>query len=152
MLNRKCYAAKISGRFCWIVGMVALIFLLEMSTAFSKKGEDPPRPLPLKPPPVVPSPPGKPRLIIETDVPGGDPDGDLLQYEWFVYPEAGTHDGPVNLSGANREVCTVSVPEDAAGQTIHIILQATDDGAPPLTRYRRIVLAVKCLSKNHSIS
>lgn len=72
-----------------------------------------------------------------------DPDGDLLQYEWFVYPEAGTYDGPVTLSGANQDVCTVSVPEGAASETIHIILQVTDDGAPPLTRYRRIVLTVE---------
>ncbi|MHC4521582.1 MAG: hypothetical protein ACYTAS_23570 [Planctomycetota bacterium] len=37
-------------------------------------------------------------------------------------------------------MCAVHVPADAAGKTIHIILQVTDDGDPPLTRYRRAIL------------
>jgi hypothetical protein len=32
------------------------------------------------------------------------------------------------------------MPADAAGKTIHVILEATDDGDPPLTRYRRIIV------------
>jgi hypothetical protein len=32
------------------------------------------------------------------------------------------------------------VPRDAAGKTIHVILKATDDGSPPLTTFRRIVV------------
>jgi hypothetical protein len=35
------------------------------------------------------------------------------------------------------------VPDDARDKTIHIILQVTDDGDPPLTRYRRVVVDVK---------
>ena len=35
------------------------------------------------------------------------------------------------------------VPADAmAGQTIHLIIEATDDGAPALTRYQRVVVTV----------
>jgi hypothetical protein len=36
------------------------------------------------------------------------------------------------------------VPANAAsGQTIHVILQVTDDGNPPLTRYQRVVITCK---------
>ena len=35
------------------------------------------------------------------------------------------------------------VPADAkAGETIHIIAEATDNGAPPLTRYAHVVVTV----------
>jgi len=71
-----------------------------------------------------------------------DPDGNDLRYEWFVYPEAGTYQGLVTLAYADAPNCTLGIPPDAAGKTIHVILQVTDNGVPPLTRYRRIVLTV----------
>lgn len=94
-----------------------------------------------------------------------DPDDDQLQYRWLVYPEPGTYRGRVKLSGdepaADEKVgqsskpnksalqlgeCVggqeilVHVPRDAAGKSIHIVLIATDNGEPPLTRYRRVVV------------
>jgi hypothetical protein len=37
----------------------------------------------------------------------------------------------------------MQVPADALpGQTIHIVVEATDDGAPALTRYARVVVSV----------
>jgi pectate lyase len=69
-----------------------------------------------------------------------DPDGDDLTYEWIHYPEPGTYEGSVTLENATGQTCTVHVPADALGKTIHIILQVSDDGAPSLTRYRRAVL------------
>jgi hypothetical protein len=36
------------------------------------------------------------------------------------------------------------VPDDAnAGQTINVILEATDNGTPPLTLYQRVVVTVQ---------
>jgi hypothetical protein len=36
------------------------------------------------------------------------------------------------------------VPADAKpGQTIHLILEATDSGTPALTRYQRVVLTIQ---------
>jgi hypothetical protein len=32
------------------------------------------------------------------------------------------------------------LPADAAGKTIHVVLEVTDAGTPPLTRYRRLVV------------
>ena len=37
-----------------------------------------------------------------------------------------------------------TVPRDARrGQTIHLILEAEDDGTPPMTSYQRVVATVK---------
>ncbi len=39
--------------------------------------------------------------------------------------------------------CEFIVPYDAAdGQTIHVIIEATDNGTPALTSYQRVVLTV----------
>lgn len=71
-----------------------------------------------------------------------DPDGQHLHFLWFVYPEAGTYRGRVALVGAHTAVATVSIPRDAAGKTLHVIVAVTDSGQPPLTRYRRAVITV----------
>jgi hypothetical protein len=74
---------------------------------------------------------------------GIDPDGDALQFAWWQYREEGTYPGSVRLGAPDRRSTTVTIPEDAhAGQTISLILQATDDGAFPLTRYARVILRV----------
>ncbi len=69
-----------------------------------------------------------------------DPDGDELSYRWFVYPEPGTYRGEVVLQDSTTSKATLEVPTKARGRLIHIILQVTDNGSPPLTRYRRIVV------------
>lgn len=68
-----------------------------------------------------------------------DLDGDALAYEWFIYPEAGTYRGPLELNAATPETRFV-VPPDAAGKTIHLIVAVRDRGDPSLARYRRAVL------------
>jgi hypothetical protein len=68
-----------------------------------------------------------------------DPDGHALVFRWWIYREAGTYTGEAPLAGVGVEA-TVSVPPDAAGKEIHVILEAVDAGDPPLTRYRRAVV------------
>jgi len=47
------------------------------------------------------------------------------------------------LSNPTSLATSMQVPADAtAGQTIHLILEATDNGTPALTRYQRIVVSV----------
>jgi dienelactone hydrolase len=70
-----------------------------------------------------------------------DPDGNRLSFEWFPYPEPGTYRERVTVNARNDRA-TVTVPRNAAGANFHIIVAATDDGAPPLTRYRRAVVEV----------
>jgi hypothetical protein len=73
-----------------------------------------------------------------------DPDRDKLSFVWWQYGEEGTYPGKVAIGSPNRAWTTVTVPADAQrGQTISLILQATDDGSFPLTRYRRVTLQVR---------
>ncbi len=75
-----------------------------------------------------------------------DPDGDGLSFRWWVYPEAGTCAADVAretvIDNASSSRAAVRVPAACAGATIHVILEVTDDGDPPLTSYRRAVLDV----------
>ena len=79
-----------------------------------------------------------------------DPDGNRLLYIWSYYPEAGTlsvatgrSGEPVTIENANARDASFVVPKNflKAG-TMHIILAVTDDGAPALTRYRRVIVTV----------
>ena len=72
-----------------------------------------------------------------------DPDGDALTYKWWVLPEAGTYQGNVNIAQADTQQATLTVPHDAAGKTIHVICEVTDNGEHNLKAYRRIIINVK---------
>ncbi len=75
---------------------------------------------------------------------GVDPDRDALDFAWWQYREEGTYPGLVQLGSPDRSSTTVRIPQDAQpGQTISLILQATDDGTFPLTRYDRVILKVR---------
>jgi hypothetical protein len=73
-----------------------------------------------------------------------DPDGNQLSIEWWQYLEAGTYPKNVKIQNPNSLNAGLVMPADAvSGQTIHVILQATDDGQPPLTRYQRVIISCK---------
>ncbi len=72
-----------------------------------------------------------------------DPDGRKLSFEWFIYPEAGTCKKPVSLDTTTGSETGLLVPDALAEETIHIILAVTNNGEPPLTSYRRIILKIK---------
>lgn len=71
-----------------------------------------------------------------------DPDGDSLSFGWFYYREPGTYNGDVQLLNAESAKAYVTIPDDAAGSEIHIILRVRDSGIPNLFAYRRIVVHV----------
>jgi hypothetical protein len=70
-----------------------------------------------------------------------DRDGHDLAYRWWVYDEAGTYDGKPTIEPANSSQVNVNFPFRVTGD-IHIILEVTDNGQPPLTSYRRVVIHV----------
>lgn len=71
-----------------------------------------------------------------------DPDGDDVTVKFWQYNDADTIFVPVDVQ-VDGNVCTVTVPENALkGDTIHIIVEATDNGAIPLTRYQRVIITV----------
>jgi hypothetical protein len=72
-----------------------------------------------------------------------DPDGDQLSFDWFVYVEAGTYPRPVRIDDAASAAATIYIPTDAAGKEIHVLVAATDQGQPPLTRYRRVIITAR---------
>lgn len=73
-----------------------------------------------------------------------DPDRDLLSYQWIYYPEPGTYASSrrlaINDSDSIRAHFTA--PKVTKPETIHVILAVTDHGAPPLTRYQRVIVTV----------
>jgi hypothetical protein len=72
-----------------------------------------------------------------------DPDGNGLSVKWWQWKDVDTYPGEVSLSDPTALAASVLIPADARpGQTIHLVLEVTDDGTPPLTRYRRVVVTV----------
>jgi len=104
-----------------------------------------------------------PGQTISLDATGSsDPDHQSLSYHWFLYPEAGltgTHGADVSLSDDDSPVAKVTVkspcrplwlpgiPCPGPG-VMHVILAVTDDGSPPLTSYRRIIVNVKSTGRS----
>ncbi|WP_435355406.1 nucleoside hydrolase-like domain-containing protein [Emticicia sp. SJ17W-69] len=79
-----------------------------------------------------------------------DPDGNILSYKWFYYPEVGTFSistartgNPLKIEDADKEKAWFRVPQSTRLGTIHIILAVTDNGIPSLTRYERIIVDVQ---------
>ncbi|XVV08614.1 nucleoside hydrolase-like domain-containing protein [Actinoplanes sp. CA-131856] len=71
-----------------------------------------------------------------------DPDHDRVAVRWWQYREEGTYPGAVTVTARGNRA-TVKVPSDAkAGQTISVIVEATDNGEHPLTRYDRVTIKV----------
>jgi hypothetical protein len=86
----------------------------------------------------------KPGQSITLDATGSsDIDKNELSYEWKLFPEAGTYEGQIDIENANNKTASFVVPENASGKVLHILLVLTDNGTPPLTRYRRLVVQCK---------
>ena len=73
---------------------------------------------------------------------GGDGVNSRTSAHW-MWKEVDTYPGQVTFSNANALAMTMQAPADAtAGQTIHLVLEATDNGTPALMRYQRVVVSV----------
>lgn len=82
-----------------------------------------------------------PGTAFELDAAGSnDPDGDAFSCKWWVYQEAGTYDGNIELSTISGAQTVVTAPDDCVGKTFHIILTLEDRGTPELCTYRRIIV------------
>jgi len=71
-----------------------------------------------------------------------DPDGNSLSYVWSFYDKPSSYDGTVFIQNNTSESTNIEIPEDAAGKTIHIILEVYDNGTPNLVAYRRMIVNV----------
>ena len=72
-----------------------------------------------------------------------DPDRNTLTTKWWQYADADTYPGTIAFSAADALTTTFQVPPDAMnGQTIYALIQVTDNGAPPLTSFQRVIVTV----------
>lgn len=68
-----------------------------------------------------------------------DPDGDKLTCSWWQYADADSAASTVTLDHSDSlNRASFTVPNEP-GKQIHMILEVTDDGTPPLVGYQRIV-------------
>jgi hypothetical protein len=65
-----------------------------------------------------------------------------LTYRWWQYHEADSVKAEITITDANAQQASFVVP-DEPGKQIHIILEVTDDGTPPLVGYQRIICNIK---------
>jgi hypothetical protein len=85
-----------------------------------------------------------PGQTISLDASGStDPDKDKLSYKWWVYKEVGSYGKAVSVNNSSSKTASVTIPSDASGKTIHVLIEVTDDGDPPLKGWRRAIIEVK---------
>ncbi len=103
------------------------------------KANHPPSPKILQPQPRAVK-PGE-RIILDATQ-SSDPDNNELTWKWEFYQEPGNFSGPLEIADANTALASFRAPEVTATTTLHILLSVTDSGAPPLTRYARLLVRV----------
>ena len=81
--------------------------------------------------------------IIELDASGStNPSGGELDFHWFIYREAGTFLGEVQIEGNDSPQARAIIPDTSGEGTVHIVLEVTNQGTPALTSYRRIIMEI----------
>jgi hypothetical protein len=68
-------------------------------------------------------------------------EGQRVKFTWWIYREAGTFDGAA-LTQTDGPTTGVTLPAATKPGTVHVILQAEDDGTPRLFAYRRAIIEV----------
>ncbi|MBV8570493.1 MAG: DUF1593 domain-containing protein [Acidobacteriaceae bacterium] len=94
----------------------------------------------IKGPPEISARPGS---TVRLEGEASDPDHNTVMVTWWQDNAAGTYYGAIRFSDQALST-TFRVPNDAQpGQTIHVILEGTDNGRPPLTRYQRLIVRIQ---------
>jgi hypothetical protein len=84
-----------------------------------------------------------PGSIVRLVATASDPDRNALDVKWWQYTDADTYPGTVSLSSPTTLTTTFQVPADARpGQTIHALIQVTDNGTPALTSFQRVIVTI----------
>lgn len=73
-----------------------------------------------------------------------DPDNDALDFDWWIYTEAGTYSEEISISGRSSSKISLKIPNNAKCKSIHLILEVKDHSKiANMYDYRRIILSVK---------
>jgi hypothetical protein len=72
-----------------------------------------------------------------------DPDKHPLFYNWYFYPEEGTYRGVFPPLKAKEKAASFTAPTVTSSQTLHVILEVTDNGEPALTSYKRFIVMIE---------
>lgn len=84
----------------------------------------------------------KPGETVKLEAEVTDPDGDNVSLTWMQFM-VNSYKGKVSADNPGSASTTFVVPEDALpGETIHMILEAVDNGSPALTHYHRVIITV----------
>jgi hypothetical protein len=80
-------------------------------------------------------------LILLDASQSSDPDGDALEFRWFIYEEIFRPSVLIRFETENQgDKVSFKMPESPKGEKIHIIVEVTDNGQPAMTSYKRIIL------------
>ncbi len=82
-----------------------------------------------------------PGQIVQLAAQADDSDGDELDYHWWHHAEASTSESTITIEDMTQAHASMRMPDDCQpGETVHVICEVQDDGSPPLTRYRRVIV------------
>ncbi|MBX2841233.1 MAG: DUF1593 domain-containing protein [Flammeovirgaceae bacterium] len=71
-----------------------------------------------------------------------DPDGDEVKFNWWYYKDAGSFEGDIDLKDEGSDKISLTAPKVDKTETVHIILEVSDNGNPSLKTYQRIIVKV----------
>ena len=69
-----------------------------------------------------------------------DPDGHRIQFLWWQQPEIGTT--KLTIDNEKDSSITIRIPANAAGQTLHIVCEVSDNGPFALKSYQRVIIVI----------
>lgn len=72
-----------------------------------------------------------------------DPEGDTLRFRWWIHEAAGRAGRGLTIESADSPSVLLVVPDEDRAREVHVIVEATDDGSPPLTTFQRILVEVQ---------
>jgi len=82
----------------------------------------------------------KPGATVKLHFSSSDIDGDSIQHKVWNYTDLSTAKAEVKFDTTSAEI---TIGKTAAPNTeVHLIVEGTDTGTPPLTRYRRVVVKI----------
>ena len=70
-----------------------------------------------------------------------DPDHDAISFLWWQQQEIGL--AKLSFDNSKSPITTVRIPSDAAGQTLHLICEVTDQGPFSLKSYQRVIIVIE---------